>query len=128
MKQVVLFLLAILFILIACSDKKDNLVSSPEFIPDPSDTTPPHVTVVMPGTVQKGMVAINVAASDNETEIRFVNFTINGSFVYRDEVPPYKYNWETSSLYSSSSHEICAEAIDNGNNKALDCVTVTIAN
>lgn len=92
------------------------------------DTTAPHVTVTNPfdGTTIKGMVAVDVAASDNAAVAR-VDLVINGNHVATDTYAPYGFSWDSTQV-SDGAANIVAYAYDGAGNVAFHGISVHVAN
>jgi len=93
-----------------------------------TDIQAPSVTITDPadGATVAGNVQVLAEAFDN-TGIQKVTFAIDGQWVGRDFIPPYTYNWNTSS-YANGVAELQATAFDLAGNTTTSAVSVTIGN
>jgi thermitase len=94
----------------------------------PPDTTPPVVGIAAPaagGTVS-GTAAVSATATDN-VAVAKVELYVDGVPYATDTVPPYAFNWNTTTS-SNGSHTLRVAAIDTAGNVGSSTVTVTVAN
>jgi len=82
-----------------------------------SDTTPPVVSIQSPlsGATISEISTILVSTSDND-EIEKVEFYINDSLHFIDQIAPYEYKWNTSNIENGSQNTIKAVSYDPSNN------------
>src|SRR5262249_19788423 len=89
---------------------------------NPSDTTPPTVSVTAPadGSSVSGTVTVSATASDN-VAVSGVQFLLDGANLgAEDTTSPYSISWDTSAL--SGSHTLSAVARDTSGNTATSAV------
>jgi thermitase len=94
-----------------------------------ADTQAPAVAIAAPvgGSSVSGLVAVDVAASDNVGVTR-VDLRVNGSTVASDSTAPYQFSWD-SGQWPNGAASLSAVAYDAaGNSKASTAVSVTVAN
>ena len=94
-----------------------------------ADTQAPAVAVSSPvsGSTVSGLVAVDVAASDNVGVTR-VDLRVNGNTVASDSVAPYQFSWNSSQSPNGSA-SLSAVAYDaTGNSKTSTAVSVNVAN
>jgi hypothetical protein len=128
MKLLLISLSIIALFFIACDDEADKSFMNPTDDYDPSDVSPPTVTILIPAdssTVARDSIRVFAFASD-DTGIRSVDFRINSVLVLEDRVAPYEYYWDTGTLSPFTNHEICATARDNGGHSTTTCISVKI--
>ena len=89
----------------------------------------PIVTIDVPnaGATLSGTININVSASDAESGMDYVEFTVDGTTVHTCVSLPYTHAWDSSTV-ADGSHTITATAYDNAGNSATDSVTITVSN
>jgi Big-like domain-containing protein/subtilase family protein/F5/8 type C domain-containing protein len=94
----------------------------------PLDTTLPSVSIASPagGAVVKGLVPVDVTASDNIGVTR-VDLYAGGKLVGSDAAAPYGFSWDTSGV-PDGSVTLEARAFDAAGNLATRQVTVTVGN
>jgi hypothetical protein len=92
------------------------------------DTSAPTVSITSPatGTVVKGLVAINVSATDN-VSVNRVEMAVNGTTYATDTSGPYGFSWD-STLVPDGNVTLTAYAYDGSGNYASRSVTVTVQN
>ncbi len=90
-----------------------------------SDTVPPSVTISTPVSDDdvSGIVNLTANAHDN-VGVTQVNYRIDGVYFKSSKIPPYKVQWDTSSL--SGFHDITALAVDAAGNKSLVSAPVSV--
>jgi len=78
-----------------------------------SDITPPVLIISEPAGGQQvsGDVTININATD-ETGIAYIEFFIDGEFVYYDDSYPYQYEWNTELFQDDVDHIISVIGFD----------------
>lgn len=93
------------------------------------DVTDPTVGIVFPtpGAVLEGSVTIDAIASDSETGIASVEFSIDGFPFATDTTAPYTAVWDTNIL-GNGLFSVGALATDGAGNTALAEVAVTVEN
>ena len=96
--------------------------------PTPVDSIPPSVSIASPaaGTPVKGLVAVDVTASDNIGVVR-VDLYAAGTLVGSDIAAPYGFAWSTAGV-PDGSVTLEARAFDAAGNFAASQATVTVAN
>ncbi|MEK7560420.1 MAG: Ig-like domain-containing protein [Patescibacteria group bacterium] len=102
-----------------------NAVDPPP--PDPSDNTPPIVSITSPtnGVTLSGTVSVSASASDNVGVVD-VRFFVDGALRATDVTAPYSFNWDTATAYNGL-HIIAAVARDSaGNTGDSNLVNVTV--
>jgi thermitase len=100
-----------------------NVSNSP-----PTDTTPPKVAITSPtgGTVS-GTVAVAVSASDNVGVTR-VDLRVNGQTVASDNVAPYQFGWDSTTVVNGTV-ALTAAAYDAAGNSAVSSpVSLSVSN
>jgi uncharacterized protein (TIGR02145 family) len=120
MKKTFLLSLQIIFFILSCSN--DNNTNP--------DTESPIVIIAYPldnSSFVSGVTINIVAEAEDNDEVSFVQFYIDGVNSHEDSAEPYEYNWDTTSL--NGDFTIYAIAIDNSENTAIsDIVNVTVDN
>jgi len=91
-----------------------------------TDTQAPTVSIVSPGSTVKGIVNIDVNASDNMGVSR-VELYVGGTLVGSDTTGPYSFSWDTTSRADGAT-SIVAKAYDSSGNVSSSTVSVTVAN
>lgn len=102
--------------------------------PDPTDTTPPTVTITAPtaGSTVADTTTITASASDNVGVTR-VDFYVDGVQQGSDTSAPYSYNWDTTSgdthaCIGTHSHSLTARAHDAAGNMTTSAVVSVTMN
>lgn len=92
------------------------------------DMTAPSVNVVAPlaGASVSGLVAVDVAASDNVGVVR-VDLVVNGSQLASDTSAPFGFSWDTTQATDGPA-SVQVYAYDAAGNVASTSVDVTVAN
>lgn len=92
------------------------------------DVTPPQATITAPGTgTVKGIVAVNVNATDN-IGVTKVDLFVNNALVASDVTPAYSFSWDSTKV-ADGAVNLVAKAYDAAGNIATSTtVTVTAAN
>ena len=95
----------------------------------PVDNIVPIITLDSPadGATLAGNVALNATASDNETSIDRVVFSVDGTPVNSDSSAPYSYSLDTTTL-SNAAHTISVTAYDEYDNYATAAISVSVIN
>lgn len=93
-----------------------------------ADTTPPQVAVSNPGegSTVKGLVAVDVAASDNVGVSR-VELLVDGKLFASDTTAPYGFSWDSTKV-GDGNVKLSAYAYDAAGNAASHTVTVKVEN
>jgi subtilisin family serine protease len=93
-----------------------------------ADTSAPTVSVVSPagGATVQGLVAVDVAASDNVGVSR-VDLLVNGTRFASDTSAPYAFSWDSTKV-ADGGVTLTAQAFDAAGNYASRAVSVTVAN
>jgi len=93
-----------------------NVIITCENLED-SDTTPPVVSIQSPisGATISEISTILVSTSDND-EIEKVEFYINDSLHFIDQIAPFEYKWNTSKIENGSQNIIKVVSYDLSNN------------
>lgn len=91
-----------------------------------TDTQAPAVSLASPGSTVKGIVAVNVSASDNVGVAR-VELYAGGVLLASDVAAPYSFSWDTTSRADGAT-TLQAKAYDAAGNVASSSVNVTVAN
>lgn len=91
-----------------------------------TDTQAPAVSLASPGSTVKGIVAVNVSASDNVGVAR-VELYAGGVLLASDVAAPYSFSWDTTSRADGAT-TLQARAYDAAGNVASSSVNVTVAN
>ena len=117
----VLMLISLSILFITACEKKTT---------EPADTESPTVVITYPANNSIFVIgtAIDIVAeADDNEEIDYVTFYINGVNTYEDTTEPYVYSWDTSNL--NGVFTIYAKATDSSENTTTsDIVNVTITN
>ncbi|WP_246167615.1 S8 family serine peptidase [Propionivibrio limicola] len=92
------------------------------------DSTAPSVSIGSPtaGSTVKGLVAVDVSASDNVGVSR-VDLLVNGTKIASDTTAPFGFSWDSTKATDGSA-TLAAYAYDAAGNSASRNVTVTVAN
>lgn len=93
-----------------------------------SDTSAPTVSITSPsgGSQVQGLVAVDVAASDNVGVSR-VDLLVNGAQVASDTTAPYGFSWDSTQVADGAA-TLTANAYDAAGNHKATAVSVTVAN
>lgn len=93
-----------------------------------ADTTAPTASITSPtgGSTVKGLVAVDVSASDNVGVAR-VELWVNGSKLASDTAAPYAFSWDSTTVADGSA-QLAAYAYDAAGNSTSRNLTVTVAN
>lgn len=93
-----------------------------------SDTAVPTVSLTAPanGSTVKGLVAVNVSASDNVGVSR-VDLMVNGAKLASDTASPYGFSWDSTTVPDGNA-TLTAYAYDAAGNYAAGSVGVKVAN
>jgi hypothetical protein len=92
------------------------------------DTTAPTVSLTAPanGATVKGLVAVNVSASDN-VGVSKVNLLVNGVQLASDTTSPYGFSWDSTKV-PNGNVTLTAYAYDAAGNAASSSISVKVAN
>lgn len=92
------------------------------------DSTAPSVNIGSPvaGSTVKGLVAIDVSASD-DVGVSRVDLLVNGTKIGSDATAPYGFSWDSTTVADGSA-TLAAYAYDAAGNASSRNVTVTVAN
>lgn len=96
---------------------------------DPSDSTPPSVSISSPmdGAAVSGIVGVNVSASDN-VGVTEIELYIDDVLFATDVTEPFVFTWDTT-LSSNATHTLHAVAYDAaGNSNASGFRSLTVDN
>jgi thermitase len=91
-----------------------------------TDTQAPTVSITSPGSTVKGLVTVNVAATDNLSVSR-VELYAGGTLVATDTTGPYSFSWDTTSR-ADGAVSLVAKAYDSSGNVGSSTINVTVAN
>ena len=91
-----------------------------------TDTLAPTVSIASPGTSVKGIVTINVNASDNLSVSR-VELYAGGTLVATDVAGPYSFAWDTTTRADGAT-TLVAKAYDSSGNVGSSTISVSVAN
>ncbi len=93
------------------------------------DNNPPIIKIsnLTDSSFVSGSVNITVNAKDNGSGVAYVDFYIDGNFVYTTTTCPYTYSWNTS-VYSNKTHTIKIIAYDNAGFHSSATIHVTVDN
>ncbi|MBS0555671.1 MAG: S8 family serine peptidase, partial [Proteobacteria bacterium] len=93
-----------------------------------ADTTAPSVSLSNPtaGSTVKGLVAVDVAASDNVGVAR-VDLMVNGTKLASDTSAPYGFTWDSTTV-ADGNVTLTAYAYDAAGNSTSRSVSVSVAN
>ncbi len=97
---------------------------------EPSDNTPPSVSITSPqnGQVVSGNITVEVAASDSESGISKVELYVDGNKVGEDTSAPYNFSIDTTTL-SDGQHTLVAKAYDTAGNIGTSSeISITVDN
>lgn len=92
------------------------------------DTSAPTVAISAPtaGATVKGLVSVNVSASDNVGVAR-VDLVVNGTKLASDTSSPYGFSWDSTKVADGNA-TLVAYAYDAAGNYSSSTVTVKVAN
>ena len=93
------------------------------------DTVTPTISVTAPtnNAAVSGTISITASASDN-VGVNKVEFYIDGVLLTATNVPPYNYNWNTTSV-ANGTYSLVAKAYDTSNNVGQSAIVkVTVSN
>ncbi|MHB1375746.1 MAG: S8 family serine peptidase [Thauera sp.] len=92
------------------------------------DSTAPSTSVTSPsgGSTVTGLVAVDVAATDN-VGVTQVDLLVNGVKLGSDTTAPYGFSWDSTKVVDGSV-KLTAYAYDAAGNSSSHSVTVTVAN
>lgn len=95
---------------------------------NPSDTTPPTVSIISPasGATVSGNITISADASDN-FGIDKVEFYLDSTLIDSDASNPYTVSWH-SALVPNGAHTVKAKAYDGSGNLNTATVDITVSN
>jgi fibronectin type 3 domain-containing protein len=97
----------------------------------PSDTTPPSVSITNPlnGANLSGSINVTANANDN-VAVSKVEFSLNGALKCTDTSAPYECLMDTTTITNSSAVSISAKAFDTAStpNTATNSVSVSVCN
>ena len=91
-----------------------------------TDTQAPSVSITSPGSTVKGIVTVNVAATDNLSVSR-VELYAGGTLVATDTTGPYSFSWDTTSR-ADGAVSLVAKAYDSSGNVGSSTINVTVSN
>lgn len=91
-----------------------------------TDSQAPTVAFTTPGGTVKGLVALNVTASDN-VGVNRVALYAGGNLVATDIAAPYGFSWD-STTRADGATTLVAKAYDAAGNVASSTINVTVAN
>lgn len=93
------------------------------------DNTAPTVTITSPndGATAKGTMLISANASDADTGIASMKFSVRGATIASSSSSPIGTGWDTTN-YASGPANLVAQATDQAGNTAKDSVQVNILN
>jgi hypothetical protein len=96
---------------------------------DPGDGVPPVVSITAPadGSTVSGVIVLEAAASDQETSVVSVEFTVGNNAVGSDTSTPYSVQWDSQGA-SDGEYQITATARDEGGNTASASISVVVDN
>ncbi|MDP2905412.1 MAG: Ig-like domain-containing protein, partial [Candidatus Omnitrophota bacterium] len=105
-----------------------SLGMGPRPKPQPSDTTPPQVSITAPvnNSTISGSVNIQATATDN-VGVTKVEFYVDNSLKSTDTAAPYAYSWDTTSA-TNANHALKVIAYDAKNNSKQAQINVTVNN
>jgi hypothetical protein len=90
------------------------------------NNTTPYVDITNPDDGSK--VSGTVLVTTNTGQIKMVFFYLNGELVYKDDVEPFEFKWDTTQ-YENGEYEILAEGYqEEGVPVAKDAVRVGVSN
>ncbi len=91
-----------------------------------TDITPPTVTINSPtnGASVESTITVGVTATDN-IGVGNVTFKVDGVAIANDNLAPYSFSWNTSSV-ASGVHSLSATAVDAAGNQASTQLQVTV--
>ena len=91
-----------------------------------SDTQAPSVAIASPGSSVKGIVNVNVSATDNMS-VGKVELYAGNALLATDTTAPYSFAWDTTSR-ADGAVTLVAKAYDSSGNVGSSTVAVTVAN
>lgn len=94
-----------------------------------ADTTAPTVSISAPfnNSTVSGTIPVAAAATDN-VAVSKVEFYVNGVLQTTDTVPPYSFNWNSTSALNGSNNLIARAYDAAGNTGTSSTVLVTVSN
>lgn len=110
-------------------DAAGNISQSISSVTVVNDLIAPAVALTSPSNnaTVSGIITVNAGASDN-VGVSKVEFYTNNVLVYASNVPPYSFNWDTTSV-ANGNYTLRAKAFDNAGNSSFSlAVTVTVDN
>lgn len=90
------------------------------------DSQAPAVSITSPGGTVKGIVTVDVAASDN-IGVNRVELYVGGVLVASDIAGPYSFSWD-SATRADGATTLVAKAYDTAGNVASSTTNITVAN
>lgn len=90
------------------------------------DSQAPAVSITSPGGTVKGIVAVDVSASDN-VGVNRVELYAGGVLVASDIVAPYSFSWD-STTRADGATTLVAKAYDSTGNVASSTINISVAN
>lgn len=92
------------------------------------DSSAPSTAITSPsgGSTVKGLVTVDVSASDNVGVSR-VDLLVNGTRIASDLTAPYGFSWDSTAVADGNA-TLSAQAFDAAGNYATHAVTVKVAN
>lgn len=90
------------------------------------DTQAPTVSISSPGSTVKGIVTVNVAATDN-VGVNRVELYAGGVMVATDILAPYSFSWDSTSRADGAT-TLVAKAYDAAGNVSSSSTNITVAN
>lgn len=91
-----------------------------------ADNQAPTVAIASPGATVKGIVTVDVSATDN-VGVNRVELYAGGALVASDIAAPYSFSWDTTSRADGGT-TLVARAYDSAGNVASSTVNVNVAN
>jgi len=95
----------------------------------PPDTTPPALSITSPaeGAEVSGTVSITASATDDDSGIASVSFSVNGIQLGEAISPPYIQSWD-SEAFADGGQSITVIATDLAGNSVMDSINVMVDN
>ncbi len=92
-----------------------------------ADKTPPVVTLTAPaeGSTASGATLVSASATDSETAVQRVEFSVDGVLISTDTSSPYSLTWDSSTV-PAGQHTVQATAYDVAGNAASSSARVTV--
>lgn len=110
----------------AAGNSKTSTIQVGYNTPATADITPPSVSITSPtnGASVESTITVGVAASDN-IGVNSVSFKVDGVVVGSDNIAPYNFSWNTTTV-GAGVHSLTATAMDGAGNNSSNSIQVTV--